>query len=353
LENVRHEFSKFFAMQVKLKDLAEKTGYSITTVSRALAGYSDVSKKTRQHILEIATSLDYQPHQVAQQLRNQRTQTLGMIIPANARSFSNDFFTQLMLSVGDAASLAHYDVLISAQPPDDSEMAAYRKMVGGNRVDGMILARSRRHDPRIHYLKKQYFPFVVSGRGAPDETSDFPYIDVDSRAGIKMVVEHFVALGHRNIGLILPPEDVAYTGYRHIGYREGLEQANLSYQSSYVVNGDLMRSGGYQGAKTLLDRNPALTAIVACNDLMALGAMNVIQGRGWRVGQDIAVAGFDDIPTAEYSHPTLTTVHQPIYEIGQRLVKMLLDIVNDQPPNQTQIILPCTLVVRESSGVRA
>jgi LacI family transcriptional regulator len=340
-------------MQIKLKDLAEKTGYSITTVSRALAGYSDVSEKTRQYILEMAASLDYQPHQVAQQLRNQRTQTLGMIIPANERSFSNDFFTQLILSVGDAASLAHYDVLISAQPPGDSEMAAYRKIVGGNRVDGMILARSRRHDPRIQYLKNQRFPFTVSGRGAPDEDTDFPYIDVDSQAGIRMVVEHFASLGHRHIGLILPPEDVAYTGYRHIGYREGLEHASLPYEPAYVANGDLMRSGGYQEAKKLLERHPELTAIVACNDLMAFGAMNAIQERGWRVGQDIAVAGFDDIPSAEYSYPTLTTVHQPIYEIGQRLVKMLLDIVAGRPLDQTQVILPCTLVVRESSGVRA
>jgi LacI family transcriptional regulator len=232
-------------------------------------------------------------------------------------------------------------------------MAAYRKMVGGNRVDGMILARSRRHDPRIRYLRKQHFPFVISGRGAPDEESDFPYIDVDSQAGIRMVVEHFVALGHRHIALILPPDDVAYTGYRHIGYREGLAHANLPYKPDYVVNGDLMRSGGYQEAKRLLESHPELTAIVACNDLMAFGAMNAIQERGWRVGQDIAIAGFDDIPTAEYSYPTLTTVHQPIYEIGQRLVKMLLDIVAGQPPEQTQIILPCTLVVRESSGVRA
>ena len=111
-------------MQVKLKDLAEKTGYSITTVSRALAGYSDVSEKTRQHILAVASSVGYQPNLVARQLRSQRTHTLGLIIPANERSFSNDFFTQLMLAVGDTASPEHYDLLISAQAPGEEEMAA-------------------------------------------------------------------------------------------------------------------------------------------------------------------------------------------------------------------------------------
>src|SRR5439155_16475718 len=125
----------------------------------------------------VASSVGYQPNLVARQLRSQRTHTLGLIIPANERSFSNDFFTQLMLAVGDTASPEHYDLLISAQVPGEEEMAAYHKMVGGNRVDGMILARSRRSDPRIAYLAAQKHPFVVNGRSAPGEASDFPYID--------------------------------------------------------------------------------------------------------------------------------------------------------------------------------
>jgi LacI family transcriptional regulator len=337
-------------MQVKLKDLAAKTGYSITTVSRALAGYSDVSEKTRQQIMAVANSLGYQPNMVARQLRSQRTHTLGLIIPANERSFSNDFFSLLMMAVGDAAAPKHYDLLISAQVPGEEEMAAYQKMVGGNRVDGMILARSRRNDPRIAYLKTQNLPFAVSGRAAPGEVSDFPHIDVDSQAGIRCVVEHFIGLGHRAIGLILPPDDVAYTGYRHQGYRDALAQASLPYRSAYVITGDLLRSGGYQGAQALLDRHPELTAIVACNDLMALGAMSAIQGRGLQVGQDVAVAGFDDIPAAEYAHPSLTTIHQPIYEIGQRLFRMLIGIIEGASFDETQIILPTRLIIRASSG---
>src|SRR5215207_4296258 len=122
-------------MQVKLKDIAAESGYSITTVSRALAGYNDVNEQTRQHISEIAATLGYQPNLLARQLRSQRTDTLGLIIPAQDQSFSNEFFSQLMLGIGDAASLEHYDLLISAQVPGQDEMAAYRRMVGGNKVD--------------------------------------------------------------------------------------------------------------------------------------------------------------------------------------------------------------------------
>lgn len=339
-------------MQVTLKDIAQKSGFSVTTVSRALAGYSDVNEQTRQHIMAIANAFGYQPNLLARQFRNQRTQTLGIIVPVHDYTFISGFYSQLMLGIGAAASLEHYDLLISAQDANEDEIAAYRRIVVGNRVDGLILARTRQNDSRIQYLKEQGHPFVVAGRGAPAEASDFPHIDVDGQSGIRTVVEHFVELGHRDIGLILPPLDMAFTGFRHEGYREGLRAAGISYSPEYVVSGDLWWSGGYQGAQSLLDRHPELTAIVACNDLMAFGAMSAIQGRGLLVGRDIAVAGFDDIPAAEFAYPSLTTIHQPIYEIGQRLVKMLIDQITGALLQEPHVVLPGTLVVRASSGFK-
>ncbi len=339
-------------MQVTLKDIARESGYSITTVSRALAGYSDVNENTRRHIAQVADSLGYQPNLLARQLRIQRTQTLGLIIPSADNSVSNEFFSQLLLGIGDAASRAGYDLLISAQMPGEPEMAAYRRIVGGSRVDGTILARTRQHDERIAYLKQMKHPFAVNGRAAPGEVSDFPYIDVDSQAGICAVVEHFLSLGHENVGLILPPADLAFTEYRHQGYREALTGAGLPYRAEYVRHGDLLRSGGYQHTTALLDANPEITAIAACNDLMALGAMIAVQERGLRVGVNVSIAGFDDIPAAEYAHPPLTTVHQPIYEIGQRLVELLNTQILGEPQEQTQTLLLGNLVIRESSGER-
>lgn len=337
-------------MHITLKDIAEQTGFSITTVSRALAGYSDVNAGTRQQILDVAKSLGYQPNLLARQLRNQRTQTIGIIIPAHDHSFSNDFFGELLRGIGDAAARFRHDVLISAQPAgEEEEMSAYQRVVGGNRVDGMILARTRRNDTRISYLQQHKHPFVVSGRNAPGEPSDFAYVDVDSQLGIKMATAHFLELGHRHIGLILPPPDIAFTEYRHTGYRQALDEAGISYQPDYVIYGDLMRSGGYQCGKTLLEKYSQITAVVASNDLMALGAMSAVQGCGLQVGEDVAICGFDDIPAAEYALPALTTVHQPIYDIGQRLVQMLLSLIT-QPEHLPQVILEPTLVIRASSG---
>lgn len=342
-----------YRMQVKLKDVARKTGFSITTVSRALAGYDDVNAETRQLIVEAAETLGYQPNQLGRQLRSQRTNTLGLILPADDHSFSDNFFTQLLLGIGDAATHDHYDLLVSAQPTGTSEeMRAYQRMVGGRRVDGIILARTRRDDERIAYLQERGHPFVVNGRRPPNEPSDFPYIDVDSQTGIRDAVRHFIDYGHREIGLILPPPEMAFTEYRHAGYREALAEAGIPYQADYVTYGNLLNSSGYNGANDLLNRCPQITAIVASNDLMAFGAIHAAQARGLHVGEDIAVCGFDDIPSTEYTFPRLTTVRQPIFEIGQQLAQMLAAIIAGQPPAETQRMLQPTLIIRESSGNR-
>ncbi|MBK8034384.1 MAG: LacI family DNA-binding transcriptional regulator [Chloroflexi bacterium] len=337
---------------VKLKDLAAKTGYSVTTISRALGGFSDVNEQTRQHIIETARQLGYQPHEPARQLRSQRTQTIGLIIPANDQSFSNDFFNLLLRGIGDAAASAGYDLLISAQTPGAHEMDAYRRFVGGGRVDGMVVARTRQADERIEYLKHMQHPFAVSGRSAPTEESHFPYIDADSQAGIREATAHLIALGHREIALLLPPPELAYTEYRRRGYAEALVNAGLPYRTDYVLHGDLLRSGGYALTDDLLNRFPEITGIVCANDLMALGAMNAAQKRGLVVGHDLSITGFDDIPPAEFAHPALTTVHQPVYEIGQRLLHMLVQLITRQTQPETQILLPARLVVRESTGLR-
>lgn len=333
----------------KLKDIAKQTGFSITTVSRALAGYDDVNAETRQQIMQVAMQLGYQPNGVARQLRNQKTDTIGIIMPADDTRFSDDFFSELVMGVGFAAAHLGYDLLVSAQTSAD-EMSAYKRIVGGNRVDGVIIARTRRHDPRIAYLKKAHLPFVVAGRSAPDEITDYPYIDVDSQRGIALATEYLIGLGHMHIGLILPPDNMAFTPYRLAGYRLGLQSASLPYRPEYVTYGDLRREGGADKTRWLLAHHPQITAIVACNDAMALGAMTAIADMGLRVGIDISVTGFDNIPQAEHAHPPLTTVSQPIQAIGQHLVERLISLIHREPLGETQTLLSPMLIVRESCG---
>lgn len=333
-------------MKVTLKDIARESGYSITTVSHALSGYGDVNENTRQHIIAIAERLGYQPNLAARHLRSKQTKTIGMVIPLTAY-FSDPFFMELLSGVGRQAAEYGYDLLLSAQQPGEEELNAYRRIVASSRIDGVVVARVQRDDPRITFLKEAHHPFVVFGRS---NANDYPYIDVDGRAGVHQIVLHLARLGHRRIAFVLSPPQLAFTALRYEGYCQGLAEAGLPLDTAYIVQGDLTRASGHAAAARLLALPEPPTAIVACNDSMALGAMLAIQEQKLVVGRDVAVAGFDDIPAAASANPPLTTVRQPIYDIGRQALDMLIRVIRNEPVENLHVLLVPELIVRASSG---
>ena len=335
-------------MPVTIKDIAKRTGKSITTVSRALHGYDDVSPETRAMIVRVAEELGYTPNLLAQRLQKQRTDTLGFILPTFGPRFSDPFFSEFLAGIGNTAGEYGYDLLVSTQPPGEKELEIYRKKVMGRQVDGFIVVRTRCQDPRIQYLKEAGAPFVAFGR--TESGLDYPFVDEDGAAGMRMLVEHLVRLGHRRIAYISPPLDYTFARDRLRGVQEALQEAGLGLPDAYLVFGDLTQRSGLTQAARLLDLSEPPSAILAGNDLMAFGAMSAVQQRGMQVGRDIAITGFDDIPMAETAHPPLTTVHQPIYKIGRMLTEMLIKMIQGQPMESYQILLTPRLVVRGSCG---
>ena len=338
-------------MSVTLKDIARKVGYSITTVSRALNDYDDVSEETKQLIKRVAQEMGYHPHVIAQSLQRRRTNTVGFIVPATERYLSDPYFLELLAGIGDGAASYDFDLLISTcKPMDPKEPLVYERMVKGRRVDGIVVARTRCDDERIAYLVSEGFPLIAFGRTASEQ--DFPYLDVDGEKGVCEAVRYLIGLGHRRIGFIAPSEYLMFAKHRLAGYKRALQDNGLELDPALVVEGNLTQSRGYQRMEQLLDLEEPPTAVVAGNDLMAFGAMEAAQERGLVVGRDVAVIGFDDVPLAAYFRPALTTVHQPIYDIGKTLSQMLIKIIKGEELAQRQIILRPELVVRESSGVR-
>lgn len=334
-------------MAITIKDIAKKVGRSVTTVSRALNGYDDVSPETRALIEKTARELGYTPNTYAQRLQKQRSDTIGFVIPTFGPRFSDPFFSEFLAGIGNKASQLGFDVLVSTCAPGKEEMDTYRAKVDGKRVDGLIIIRTRQQDPRIRYLVKKDFPFVSFGRTR--DGFDFPYVDEDSVYGMKLVVDHLVSGGHRRIACIAPPSELNFGLDRLEGFINGIREAGLQNADDRIKFGDLTQRDGYRCASELLDLPNPPTAIAACNDLMAFGAMRAVRERGYEVGKDIAVTGFDDIPMAEHADPPLTTVHQPIYKIGTMVCEMLIELITKNRLETPHIVLKPSLVVRQSS----
>ncbi len=335
-------------MAVTIKDIARATGKSITTVSRALHDYDDVSAETKQLVQRVAAEMGYTPNLWAQRLQKQRTDTIGLILPTQGPRLGDPFFGQLIAGVGDKAGEHSYDLLVSTQAPDADELAIYKRKVQGRQVDGFIIVRTRRQDLRIDYLRTVDVPFVVFGRTEGD--LDYPFVDEDGTAGMEAVVEHLLRLGRRRIACIAPPAELMFAEHRLRGVQNALQRHGYPLEPDLMRRADLTQRGGLRAAQELLALPRRPDAIVACNDLMAFGAMSAAQKLGLVVGQDIAVTGFDDTPWAEHSHPPLTTVHQPIYEIGAMVCDMLIRILQGQTLEQQQILMEPRLVIRQSCG---
>ncbi|MBN1149384.1 MAG: LacI family DNA-binding transcriptional regulator [Anaerolineales bacterium] len=338
-------------MPVTLKDIAKKVGKSTTTVSRALGDYDDISPETKALVRQAVADLGYKPSVLARRLQKQRTDMLGFILPTFGPRFSDPFFSEFLAGIGNTAARHDLDLLVSTQPPGDAEMEAYKNKAQSRLVDGFIIVRTRKHDPRIEYLCGIGFPFVSFGR--EDDHQKFPFVDEDGEWGMRILIEYLLGLGHRRVGVITPPMDLMFTHFRLMGVRSKLAEANLALDNRLVVHGDLTQRGGYQMASNLLDQPDPPSAIVAFNDLMAFGAMSAVQERGLVVGKDISVTGFDDIPMAEHSHPPLTTLHQPIYQIGEILCEMLIQLISKGELEEERIILRPELIIRQSCGPAA
>jgi DNA-binding LacI/PurR family transcriptional regulator len=175
-------------------------------------------------------------------------------------------------------------------------------------------------------------------------------VDEDSRRGLELVTEHVIDRGHRRLAFIAAPEDLMFCTYRRTGLEVALRRHGLALSPDYCIVGDLTQQGGFAAMNQLLDLPSPPTAVISCNDLMALGAISAAQKRGLVVGRDLVITGFDDIPLAEHSHPSLTTVRQPIYSIGQKICSMLVQLIRNEELIERHVLLQPELIVRDSSG---
>jgi LacI family transcriptional regulator len=221
--------------------------------------------------------------------------------------------------------------------------------MSSRRIDGVLVVRTRRHDERVEFLLSHKMPFVAYGRVLDDW--DFPYVDVDHVAGMRTLIQHLSDLSHRRIGCVIGSPDFTFVHYQLEGFRQAMTACALPVDENLIVEADLTQRGGYGATQTLLSQSNPPTAIVASNDLIALGAMSAAQDQGLDVGRDIAIAGFDDIPLADTSHPTLTTVRQPAHRLGQLMGQMLVTVALGEPLVERHVLVTPSLIIRQSTNL--
>lgn len=335
-------------MPPTIRDVAKRLNLSITTVSRALDGYDDVAEETRQRVIQTAHEMGYVPTRAARQLRKKRTDMIGYIMPTSQPRFSDPFFSEFIAGLGDEALNQHFELLISVAPPDEeAEISTYQNWVYGKRVDGMILSRMRQQDWRVNFLESTRFPFTAFGR--TNSNHNHPHIGVDGETGIRQLVHHLVEQGHQRIAFISAPQTLTLQKDRFAGYLAGLADAGLPFDPSLVAEGDLTRKGGYLAASRLFSLPAPPTAIIGVNDLTAIGALRAVHEKGLQVGKQIAIAGFDGIEDTEHTHPPLTTVRQPVYEIARQLIRLLVKLIHGEEVQEGQILIQPELIIRNST----
>ncbi len=332
-------------------DVAREAGVSRTTVSFVLNNVTriSISEATRQRVLEAAEKLRYHPDASGRKLVTGKSSTIGLVLRQSFdQIFSDAFLLQAMLGIDHAASQYGFNLLL--KPLDPNHQNGYDQLVSENHVDGIILSGPLQDDTEIIKRFKDGFPVVLMGQLAG---SEIPFVDVNAYEGAANATRHLIQLGHRRIGMITNAS-MEYTSarQRRQGFVQALKEANLPFDESLFREGDYTPASGFSAMNELLENRELPSAVFVASDVVAIGAIQAIKNHHLAIPQDISLIGFDDIPTAAYFDPPLTTIRLPAYKIGREAGEKLIQIIRGQEPQPLQNLLDTKLIIRESTGNR-
>lgn len=322
-----------------INDVATAAGVSVATVSKAINGRYGVSPETLSHVMRVVDELGYESSLVATSMRRRSTNVIGVLVAE-----FEPFALQLLRGVSSALENTDYDVLAYAGSVSAGEHAGWERRslsrLGGTLIDGAILVTPTTTPTQTTVPIVAVDPHVGSGDAAT--------VGVANIQGARAATEHLISLGHVRIAHLRGRTDLESAREREQGYRDALAAAGIRFDPALVVDGSYRAAESTAGAHAILDLADTPTAVFAANDLSAIEMMRIASERGLRVPEDLSVVGFDDVLDAASHIPQLTTVRQPLPEMGTAAVRMLLDVLNGHDPEP--IRMPTTLIVRESTA---
>lgn len=336
--------------QTGLKTLASELGVSITTVSRALAGYDDVSADTRARVMAVATQRGYVPSRVGRMLVSGRTDFIGMVLPMRGGHLIDAFLGEFVAGLSGGLAARGRDLSIATATGGQSEVEVLRHIVDGDRADAIVLNRTEFQDPRVEFLTRRRFPFVAHGRvlaGAEPPV----WFDTDGEAAFRQAAERLIGLGHKRFGLVTISEPFTFAHVRRKGLERALHQAGLRLAPENVAEASMSdRESALAAAQRLLTAPDRPTAIFGITDAQALAVLEVAAGLSISIPEDASVIGFDDVPVAAYAGPGLSTFDQHARESAGIVAGMVIDLLERGPEAaQSRLIRP-QFMARGSHG---
>ncbi len=330
---------------VTIADVAELAQVSKMSVSRVLNGQAGVSEKTRQRILEAVEQLGYVPN-LNPRFRGSGPKLIALLIP----DITTTYMGEILRGVSGAAERLNYGLMLYTQGSTDyaERTSYYLSLMENSLVDGVLMVVPRNYEVIVDELKAHELAYVIVDHhsGAVGE----PSVTATNRKGMLDAMRHLLALGHRRIGFITGRMDIVCSHDRLQGYRDGLAEIGLPFDPDLVREGDFLQPTGFKQAQSLLEMDAPPTAIVASNDIMAFGVMDAAKAAGLTIGQDISIIGFDDTFAASQVYPPLTTVRQPLANMGETALEMLVTLLQGRTVLNPRRELPTELVVRQSTG---
>lgn len=335
-------------MTITIKDIAELAKVSKGTVSRVINGGPGVSEETRKRILKLIKELDFQPNASAQGLAARKSNNIGVIIPhTGGYSMSSAYWPTLLTAVTEKAASKDYNVLLSTARSEEDVDSAYKSILKGRRIDGLIIGAEQFGDKQLAELLLKDFPFVMVGKS---RNISHYYVDVDNVDGARRMTRHLISLGHKNIAMLAGPETYPSVADRVKGFRKAMNEAGLNPDRIYYC--PYWTEKAAQTAKEIICEKNRPTAIFAAAGDLVTGVLKAIREEGLLIPDDIALVSFDDHPLYEYFSPRITAVSQPIDQLGEVAVNQLFLLLEGKTPEEKSKILPTEIVIRESCGSR-
>ena len=335
------------AKQITIREVAQAAGVSIATVSRILNGQGGVSPGLVEQVETAVKELKYQPNSVARALKVRESKSIGLLIP----DIENPFFPALVRGVEDAAQIGGYALILCNTDGKQGEEEKYIRFLLSKQIDGIIFTGNFTAEDWKKWLPVLNVPVVLLDRRV--EGTSFSTVMVDNYLGAFMAVEHLIQQGNKKIALISGRALSANNGDRIKGYFAALKQYGLPQHPELMAEGQFSFESGYNAVDQLVNQGVDFDAVFACNDMMAIGAIERLIELGRRVPEDVAVVGFDNIRMAGWYKPALTTVDQPVYEMGQIAAQMLIEHMNGTKREAEQVVIKPELVLRQSSQKKA